>query len=1294
MNQFIFIAILFLSNNLYAQQAGALDLDFSGDGKVITPFSSTIEGGKVAIQPDGKIVVAGSRNYSTTIPLPLGGTITTYYFDIVITRYYQNGSLDNSFGSSGIKIINIESSQAGVTGELKNIVLQPDGKILLVGKGAISFLNFLIRLNPNGSFDNTFDGDGRLHLPSINSNAIGDLNDVIVQPNGKIVAVGKGGATNDMCIIRVNNDGTLDLGFDGDGLKLVNNGGNETATSVALQADNKIVVVGSNNSDILTCRLTTSGVLDTSFDTDGIQTTNIRTNDYAYAIIIQPDGKILVGGETSNTSTDRDFCFVRYNTNGSLDLSFTSLGYSIHNINGIDSFEDMILQADGKIIAVGHSTISGSNITDFSLMRLNMGTSVSFDASFDLDGKVLTAFNTNDSYGSSVAMQADGKILVAGSNSTNLLLARYHAATTFNENNGKVYANIGTSEDIANALTIRPNGKILTGGYTQNGAHKDFALAQFNSDGSLDYTFGNNAKIISSFLANTDETIRALAIQSDGKILAAGTIGTGTAANFIVARYLADGSGLDMSFGTNGYMNVDINVTDELTCIVLQPDGKIVAGGASNNDFALIRLNTNGTLDPTFGTGGRVTTNMGDVDKITAIALQADGKIVVVGSVNSFTPFAYTIGLALYNPDGSLDNAFDGDGKRTLNVGVGTVDTPTCIVIQPDGKFLVGMTTGVGSATSDIGVMRFNTNGSTDATFGSGGVALIDFNGIDICRGIAIHPNGKIVVVGAANISTMAFARLNSNGTIDTSFDNDGKFTLDLGYDIDQLNAMALQADGKMLGVGYYNNGTNSDFALVRVNGVSDFSYSNGKTFTEFGTSSSFAETLLEQPDGKMILVGRIRPSHSFALARYLNDGSLDNTFGINGTVTTPMEGLSAALGFYSALQPDGKIVVGGTVNGASLVRYNADGTLDNTFGTSGRVKTTSSSGVINIFALTLQPDGKILVGGVLVYNANSEVDCILIRYNTNGTLDNTFNGTGIATISTNAGATSYEDITGIVVQADGKIVTNGSITDGSNYDFLALRFNSNGTLDNTFDADGSRIINIGVGNDVGSVIALQPDGKMVLVGSSSNGTNDDFAIVRLNTDGSFDNTFDADGKLTLPIFAGSDIADAVRILPDGKILIGGRATNNNLDRDMALVRLLSNGSLDNTFDSDGKYTTNIGSSGDFCRSIIYQPATKNIFIGGYYTSASNSTGTTKSDFALVKLQPCTTETLILVNASDNYPNAALPNPQIGKIITATNRINPTANVTYRSSSSITFEPGFQANIGAVFRTEISGCTY
>jgi uncharacterized delta-60 repeat protein len=400
--------------------------------------------------------------------------------------------------------------------------------------------------------------------------------------------------------------------------------------------------------------------------------------------------------------------------------------------------------------------------------------------------------------------------------------------------------------------------------------------------GTLDTSFGTSGRVATPF--NGNARINALAVQSDGKIVAVGMpTDLAGAVDFALTRYTSDGA-LDDTFGTGGRVITDFfGKDDEAFGVAIQPDGRTLVVGRSRNvtaDFAVARYNPNGTLDNTFGSEGKVTTDFfGASDFGKAIALQPDGKFVVAGYA-FLSGGSVDIAVARYNSDGSLDTSFGTSGKAIANFG-NPGGEGRAVIIQPDGKIVVA---GIAPNAQDFALVRFDSNGALDASFGVNGRVTTDFNGFtDFANALVLQADGKLVAAGFANDSNgsrdIALARYNSNGSLDTSFGAGGKVTTDFFGNLDQANGLALEPSGKILAAGYAlgSNGNAFDFGVVRYNvdGSLDSSFgSTGKATTDFYGGVDAANAVVVA-GGKIIAAGfAIRSTGSttvsdFALARY-----------------------------------------------------------------------------------------------------------------------------------------------------------------------------------------------------------------------------------------------------------------------------------------------------------------------------------------------------------------------------------------------------------------------------------------
>ena len=404
--------------------------------------------------------------------------------------------------------------------------------------------------------------------------------------------------------------------------------------------------------------LATSSGLDSSFGTDGKITTDfLDGSDVGRSVAIQADGKIVVAGFAFNGSNG-DFAVVRYTTTGSLDSTFGTGGkvatdFSEANETG----SSVAIQADGKIVVAGTLSSDIDSNSDFAVTRYNVDGSLDETFGPDRTGKLTTDFFGDTDSANAVAIQADGKIVVAGSvaNGSNYFgVARYNPNGSLDETfgpdgTGKVATDFFGTFQLANAMAIQADGKIVVAGHLLVGSNNNFdwAVVRYNPNGSLDETFGpdHNGKLTTDFFGSIDGCF-AVAIQADGKIVVAGfaVSNSNGDGDLAVARYTTTGS-LDPTFDTDGKLTTDFAGTAELgIAVATQADGRLVvagyletgitnADGFPTHDFAVVRYTATGSLDPTFATGGKATTDFAGASDIGfAAAIQADGKIVVAGS--------------------------------------------------------------------------------------------------------------------------------------------------------------------------------------------------------------------------------------------------------------------------------------------------------------------------------------------------------------------------------------------------------------------------------------------------------------------------------------------------------------------------------------------------------------------------------------------------------------------------------------------------------------------------------------
>lgn len=396
-----------------------------------------------------------------------------------------------------------------------------------------------------------------------------------------------------------------------------------------------------------------SGALDADFGSDGLSTPLPQPLfNKAYSVLVQPNHKILLAGYSLSGAANV-FSLTQLLPNGDPDITFGNNGFVETPIGANAACYAAVLQSDGKILLAGTATDIQSGASDFAIVRYLPDGAV--DSSFAADGIQTISFGTGDELARAIALQPDGKILLAGTATTGngslMALARLtedgQTDITFS-GDGRATLAIGAIFTNGFALVLQPDGKIILAGNAKFGMADDVALARFLSNGNLDISFGN-AGYLTTNLGSDADSGNALAIQPDGKILVAGI--TGNTRDFVLLRYAATGI-LDQSFGTQGVVTTDFFGGDDYAnAILLQPDGKIILGGyayiGTLPDFALARYENNGDLDADFGDAGLVTTDFdSSYDYGFPLSFQPDGKLLLGGY--SFSSGHTSFALARY----------------------------------------------------------------------------------------------------------------------------------------------------------------------------------------------------------------------------------------------------------------------------------------------------------------------------------------------------------------------------------------------------------------------------------------------------------------------------------------------------------------------------------------------------------------------------------------------------------------------------------------------------------------------
>ncbi|MBI5689911.1 MAG: hypothetical protein HZC55_07400 [Verrucomicrobia bacterium] len=1160
------------------------------DGSVDQSFNPNANGPvrALVLQRDGRIVIGG--DFTEVRPGASGAAVTRNR----LARLNADGTVDATFNPN---------LGGQLQPQVHALLLQADGRIVAGGTfttvqpngaPAATTRNYLARFNADGTLDTAF-----------NPNPNGIVLALALHVDNKIVVAGgfttvwpAGDATASgrNRLARFNPNGSLDSEF--------NPNANNGVTTLAVQRDGKILLGGffttlhppndsADSNRARLARLNVDGTLDSEFYP--------RADGSVTSVVVQPDGAILVGGSFTSvwgrgaSSVSRSYV-ARFNPDGSLDNNFAPA------VNGaVNAFA---FQPDGKVIIGGLFTRAtppgaANAILLNHVARLN--TDGSFDTTFELQagGRPLVSVT-----------QADGKVVIGGSFSSVAGVSRNYVAR-LNADGSLDTAYNPDCNDRVYAMAVQADGKVIIGGaFTTVGGERRERLARLNPSGTID----------SEFNPHFDGQIGTLVLLSDGKILVGGTFGNVTPAratesqartNFV--RLNADGT-LDSAF--------DPNPNSTVSAAVVQSDGKIIIGGlfsavrpgATSNTSAsfvtrnfLARLNSDGTLDTAF----TPTLN----GQVSTLALQSDGKVILGGA---FTTIVGSDGklietknengttssaaptrnrIARLDSSGNLDSAYDPNANGNVLASV----------LQSDGKLVIGgaFTTLQPNGASDWTLRKYaarlNTDGSVDATFNLD-LSELPGNRVDSLR---LQSDGRLVIGGAftslhplggaSRVARANFARLLSNGQVDTAFDAAAG-----GATGAVVNALALQSDGRVIAVGSFSDlgGAKSvNIARFRAEGTPDPEFSpqlstdgavnavivrpvGAPTSTQLGgfawlnangtLRTSFAATTQLSGEISAIAVdgrGRLLLGGSFSnlsgatggnLVRFNADGSLDTGFNPrpNGAVTGII------------VQSDTRIVVVGSFTTVAdttrnrIARIDDNGSLDVTYDPNANAR---------IAAIAVQDDGRMVVGGEFTsFTPNLASTAVtrnyLARVNVDGTIDANYNP-----------SPNYF-VNALTVQGDGKIVAGGSFTSVSpngattatTRNYLA-RFNTDGTLDQNFNPNANSTVN---------VIAALSNGQFYLGGSfttlQANATGTIYTrnnLARINSDGALDQAFNPNPN---------GVVTSIARQSDGSVLIGGsfttlqpNAAGSAIARNR-FARIRSDGTLDLDFNPDIRGTVNV----------------------------------------------------------------------------------------------------------------------
>jgi len=1093
-------------------------------GAVDSTFAPNNGGTVFASVPlsNGQVLVGGSF-------LSIGGSTQSY-----LARLNSDGSLDKTFAPK-------------FNGPVQAIALQSNGQYLVGGQfTTVDGITraYIVRMNTDGTFDGPFNPNPNAPVYSIAVQSNGQIlfggSFDILTPNGALVSTTVGQ------FVRVNSDGTLDTTFNPEA-------GGGSIFAIAVLSDGRIVVAGeftsiggANQSYI--ARLTSTGAYDTT------ETFNPRPNNAVYALAVQSNGQILIGGSFNQVEP------VTGKAPSTATLPTVTLANGI-----VQTYPPAGLSATLPIYVNN-------------LARLNP------------DGSLDTTFFPDPSFTVlSLGLQSDGSILVAGEFTS----FAQNGATTGTLRN--YVARIGTSGALDGTFNPTANGQVDTvnvlstgqifigGSFTAlqpNGSASPTPAVHFallNADGSVASSFATGANNPASGQVN------ALAMQQDGQLLVGGSFSPlGGAPDAYMARFNADGSP-DTGFAP--YLNGPVNA------IAIEP----TSGSNTVNSSGAVWLNADGSVRHTFVTDSNPT--------VTAIAQQADGRVLLGGLFDNFSGNSALVDLVRINTDGTVDPSF------APNV-VGQVNA---ILVLPNGQILVG------GSFSQVGVVA--TTGTTAATaLVKGDTYVIDTIGdtdfttvgaISNTVGTQFMATGAATGTGTVSSSianTSYLVRLNSDGSLDKTFAPNPNGL---------VNCLALQSNGDLLVGGTFtqvNFNTNTNTGTVR-NDIARFN-SDGTLDTTFNPSMNgqvFAISVL--PNGQLIVGGGFTTIDPNAGSTTYNEAGLVR-LNSDGTVDTGFYPDPNAVVESLAVQPDGKVIIGGSftqfikggtvgvttpanpVTAYYLARINTDGSVDTSF---------NPNPTTQVKTVVLLANGQIFVGGAFVgFNPNGYGQQItrlfVARLNSNGTVDTSFDPEVNATVSAIDTLSDGSLIFGggfSTVQTGPLLLAGGSFSQVGGYPVANLvQLNSDGTVNTTFPATADGPVN---------AITFASSGTALVGGSFANVAGQPRAnLALLNANGTLNSQFNPGANGAVNAFA---------LQANGQIVVGGAFTGIAGTAEKYLARLSASGVADTTFAP--------AINGPV--SAVVAQANGQVVIGGTFTSVGglpvgniariNSNGTVDSTF-------------------------------------------------------------------------------
>ncbi len=765
--------------------------------------------------------------------------------------------------------------------------------------------------------------------------------------------------------------GRVRSGFDGPG--------HDEPSAVAVLPDGRYYVVGGNGEVSRLSRHLAGGALDASFGDGGAVTI---AGFYGTRIATLADGRVLVAGVAESGATQHDFALARYRADGTRDASFGQGGLRTTDFQQrTDVPQAIAVAADGTIVLAGRAVMPAYGSSGIAIARYDAQGSL-------LASRAIKLYDDSADMIEALAVGPDGRLHGIGLwrtfTAAGAIVMRIGADLapdpTFG-NAGIALLPISTPHE-AYTGTVSADGRILIGGLITIGSNDRMLLARLLPGGAIDTSFGDGGWSESTFPGQSEAYLTQLAL-TGSRIVAA--VRPESLDDFAIAAFTATGA-LDPGYGNGGVVRVDFHGgADHALAIAAHGDGLLVAGSATSAgpalvEYGFVRLRTDGTLDPAFGSGGRAEAGFESPvpSRATAVATLPDGRVVVAGHAGaSFT--GRDVAIVRHLADGALDPSFGDGGRVTTDFGGGE-DAAGAIAVQADGRLLVaGLVSSAGNRR--VGVLRYLTDGSIDTSFGSGGTTLVDGGILGSERpAVALQADGRIVVAatayGSGGTTDFLVLRLTTAGQPDTTFGSGGRVLVDASGARDFATAVQVRGDGSILVAGSGGTGANLQFQLVALNGdgtlLGGFG-SGGRVAVDFDGSSDVAYALAVVGEGaaqRIHLAGSATVSGAarFAAATLDANGALVPGFGSGGKATFAFgPGPHAA----TALTADTQrlILAGygpqGDASDFQLLALLPDGQPDPTFAAAGARLTVDFDGHQDeAAAITRDGSGRLLVAG------------------------------------------------------------------------------------------------------------------------------------------------------------------------------------------------------------------------------------------------------------------------------------------------------------------------------------------